>query len=38
VRLGDGVLLRSASLPFGDPFATFDTSAGDEDARAYAEL
>ena len=34
----DGVLLRSASLPFDDPFATFDTWAGDEDVRAYANL
>lgn len=35
---GDRVLLRSAPLTFGDPFATFDTWAGDEDARAYADL
>ena len=34
----DRVLLRSASLPFGDPFATFDAWAGAEDARAYADL
>ena len=30
--------LLKASLTFGDPFATFDTWAGYEDARAYADL
>jgi bifunctional DNA-binding transcriptional regulator/antitoxin component of YhaV-PrlF toxin-antitoxin module len=34
----DRVLLRSAPLTCGDPFATFDGWAGDEDARAYADL
>ena len=34
----DRVLLRSAPLTCGDPFATFDGWAGDEDAMAYADL
>ncbi len=34
----DRVLLRLASQSFHEPFATFDTWAGDEDARAYADL
>lgn len=35
---GDRVLLRPASLTFGDPSATFDAWAGAEDASAYADL